>query len=380
MSNSAALSEPAAATFDIPVLPDDERWEEVPWRDSRHGVTSYTALAEEQLQQEELTWAATQPDQSTQPVQPTQAQGFASQEKGADRNAAIPNFTDSLSSEIRFSDDEDDIFWEALTESFLVDADKASNLGTAFHLLARCAVSGGRGVLMPTDERISCIAQRCGLGEDAQRRLHAALERWTASEIAASLAHYASIQPETPFFVLIDDTPTAPEDTISQTPTPMNDGGLEGSGGSEEDWQTSAPGLFDSTSWQGEVRDSAKRKSQKTDTPAAAEPLYLEGAIDLLAYDERGQGRALVVDYKTGGHEQESAEQLQAKHALQASCYAYAVLRQGFARVEVVFVRVERPNPAAPDQPQCVCYTFEASQLPALAASIRTAHYSSKSA
>ena len=100
------------------------------------------------------------------------------------------------------------------------------------------------------------------------------------------------------------------------------------------------------------------------------EPLFLEGAIDLLAYDAYGQGKALIVDYKTGGHADESQQTLQRKHLLQAQCYAYVVLSQGFENIEVVFVRVERPDTTYPNQPQCVHYEFDAQQMKDLEAHI----------
>ena len=83
---------------------------------------------------------------------------------------------------------------------------------------------------------------------------------------------------------------------------------------------------------------------------------FLEGSIDLFC--ENGSGEALVVDYKTGGSPEETPEHLQAKHLLQAQCYAYAVLSAGYSRVTLRFVRVERA--------QSVSYAFTASDLPAL--------------
>ena len=65
----------------------------------------------------------------------------------------------------------------------------------------------------------------------------------------------------------------------------------------------------------------------------------LEGFIDLLCLDAESRS-ALVVDYKTGMSG--SAEELQWRYLLQASCYAYAVLASGECdRVELVFVRPE---------------------------------------
>lgn len=88
----------------------------------------------------------------------------------------------------------------------------------------------------------------------------------------------------------------------------------------------------------------------------------LHGEIDLFCADSSAAkddgARAFVVDYKTGGLPQETAGQLYQKHRLQALCYAYAVLRQGFDEVELAFVRVEQDDAENPGQPQVVRYRF----------------------
>ena len=64
----------------------------------------------------------------------------------------------------------------------------------------------------------------------------------------------------------------------------------------------------------------------------------LEGFIDLLCLDD--SGRALVIDYKTGTSGQ--GEDLHERYALQAHCYAYALLSASVCdAVELVFVRPE---------------------------------------
>lgn len=72
----------------------------------------------------------------------------------------------------------------------------------------------------------------------------------------------------------------------------------------------------------------------------------MEGEIDLLCTDgaQLEGARALVIDYKTGGCDDEEPEQLREKHLLQAQCYAYALLKQGCEEVELRFVRVERED------------------------------------
>lgn len=101
--------------------------------------------------------------------------------------------------------------------------------------------------------------------------------------------------------------------------------------------------------------------------PLGATTLW--GEVDLLAADGPGfapAGEALIIDYKTGGAPDEAPGALRAKHALQAACYAYAALAAGYASAELVFVRVEQPDPVAPDEPQTVSYRYEAADLPAL--------------
>ena len=83
---------------------------------------------------------------------------------------------------------------------------------------------------------------------------------------------------------------------------------------------------------------------------------YAEGAIDLLCTDPARPGRALLIDYKTGGTPLETPEQLQEKHALQASVYADVLHKAGYEQVTLKFVRVEVPDPSDPTQPQVVTY------------------------
>lgn len=83
---------------------------------------------------------------------------------------------------------------------------------------------------------------------------------------------------------------------------------------------------------------------------------YAEGAIDLLCTDAARPGRALLIDYKTGGSSLETPEQLQEKHALQASVYADVLHKAGYEQVTLKFVRVEVPDPSDPTQPQVVTY------------------------
>ncbi|MEG0322617.1 MAG: PD-(D/E)XK nuclease family protein, partial [Raoultibacter sp.] len=93
-----------------------------------------------------------------------------------------------------------------------------------------------------------------------------------------------------------------------------------------------------------------------------------EGEIDLFCTDD--SVNAFIVDYKTGGSSAETEDQLHEKHLLQAQCYAYATLGQGFESVEFAFVRVEQDDPAGIDTLQVVPYRFEQKDVPALEAII----------
>ena len=84
---------------------------------------------------------------------------------------------------------------------------------------------------------------------------------------------------------------------------------------------------------------------------------WMEGEIDLFYTDEKQQ-EAFVVDYKTGGKPEETDEAVYQKHLLQAQCYAYAVLSQGYLQVKLYFVRVEQEDSTHANQPQTVVYSF----------------------
>ena len=88
---------------------------------------------------------------------------------------------------------------------------------------------------------------------------------------------------------------------------------------------------------------------------------YVEGAIDLLAYN-KGSKDALVVDYKTGDKGL-SATQIYEHHQMQANFYAYVLMQRGFTRVECVFVCVEVEEAG---QPHAARYTFDVNHQPQL--------------
>ncbi|MEG1196888.1 MAG: UvrD-helicase domain-containing protein [Raoultibacter sp.] len=203
----------------------------------------------------------------------------------------------------------------------------ATDLGTAFHRIAQYAVisapeQGGR-LVAPNKQRIDAIAGLYGVVGTARARLDAALARWFASEPARQAQSYATMRAEVPFFVQLAGSPS------------------HGKGG-----------------------NSAANEGT---------PLFMEGEIDLLCSDAEAR-RAFVIDYKTGGSSEESPDQLQEKHLLQATCYAYAILSQGYETADFAFVRVEQQVSANCTQPQVVSYHFEAAGLLALEQTICAAH------
>lgn len=86
---------------------------------------------------------------------------------------------------------------------------------------------------------------------------------------------------------------------------------------------------------------------------------YVEGAIDLLAYN-KGSKDALVVDYKTGDKGL-SATQIYEHHQMQANFYAYVLMQRGFTKVECAFVCVEVEEAG---QPHVSRYTFDVNHQP----------------
>ena len=103
----------------------------------------------------------------------------------------------------------------------------------------------------------------------------------------------------------------------------------------------------------------------------APSSFVLEGEIDGLAVCDK---KAFFIDYKTGGNQDETPEELQEKYQLQAQCYSYALLRLGFESVEAVFVRVEQQDGSLDgDQPQTVRYVFTRDDADRLSSAIVSA-------
>ena len=167
---------------------------------------------------------------------------------------------------------------------------------------------------MPADERLRACLATWDAPAGELGALKGACAHWMASDAAAQATTFGVLMPEAPFYVALQGT-------------------------------------------QGE-------------------PIHLEGAMDLLCHDaptQQGEPRrAFIVDYKTGGSAAETADDLRAKHDLQARCYAYVALTQGFDEVELAFVRVEQPDPARPGKPQEVRYHFTRADKQALHELIRS--------
>ena len=173
-------------------------------------------------------------------------------------------------------------------------------LGSAFHAACQWLIEMGADVL-PV-ERADALARLWHLTADQRERFDVALNRWLRSAVRAELLAWPCVRAEVPFFSL----------------------GCE-------------------------------------DEDIARYGAYAEGAIDALATDPADPTRALVIDYKPGGTPDETPEQLQEKHALQARVYSDVLHKAGFVTVTVKFVRVEQADPALfvePAEPQVVTYNL----------------------
>ena len=173
-------------------------------------------------------------------------------------------------------------------------------LGSAFHAACQWLIEMGADALPAA--RADALARLWHLTPEQRERFDVALDRWLKSEVRAELLAWPCVRAEVPFFSL----------------------GCE-------------------------------------DEDIARYGAYAEGAIDALATNPADSSCALVIDYKTGGTPDETPEQLQEKHALQARVYADVLHKAGFEAVTVKFVRVEQANPAIfvePAEPQVVTYNL----------------------
>lgn len=190
-----------------------------------------------------------------------------------------------------------------MTDADVAAVEPAGNpmaLGSAFHAACQWLIEMGADALPAA--RADALARLWRLTPEQRERFDIALDRWLKSAVRAELLSWPCIRAEVPFFSL---------------------------GCEEED--------------------------------IARYGAYAEGAIDALATDPADPSRALVIDYKTGGTPDETPDQLQEKHALQARVYADVLHKAGFEAVTVKFVRVEQANPTIfvePAEPQVVTYNF----------------------
>ncbi len=81
------------------------------------------------------------------------------------------------------------------------DADKATNLGSAFHELAQVLVETGRNL---TPEKVEASERYWHLSKRACSRLEAALDRWQSSAIRAEALSHREVRAEVPFFSRVD--------------------------------------------------------------------------------------------------------------------------------------------------------------------------------
>ena len=206
-----------------------------------------------------------------------------------------------------------------------------TSFGSAFHLaaqwMAAChdagALDSATGLpLMPSDERLHACLAAFDMPDPTPgqlARLRDAIRRWAGSRVAREAYAYPRTQGEAPLCVGVGQA-------------------------------------------DGEVPTAGEGRG------------YLEGSIDLLCFDPArpyGAQRALVVDYKTGGADDEGPLALHEKHLLQAQCYALAVLDAGFAGVDLRFARIERRDATLPgNEPQVASYAFGRDDLPVLRSTI----------
>lgn len=190
-----------------------------------------------------------------------------------------------------------------MTDADVAAVELAGNpmaLGSAFHAACQWLIEMGADALPA--ERADALARLWCLTPEQRERFDVALDRWLKSAVRADLLAWPCVRAEVPFFSL----------------------GCE-------------------------------------DEDIARYGAYAEGAIDALATNPADSSHALVIDYKTGGTPDETPEQLQEKHALQARVYADVLHKAGFEAVTVKFVRVEQANPAIfvePPEPQVVTYNL----------------------
>ena len=187
-----------------------------------------------------------------------------------------------------------------MTDADVAAVEPAGNpmaLGSAFHAACQWLIEMGADELPAA--RADALARLWRLTPEQRERFDVALDRWLKSAVRAELLAWPCVRAEVPFFSL----------------------GCE-------------------------------------DEDIARYGAYAEGAIDALATNPADSSCALVIDYKTGGTPDETPEQLQEKHALQARVYSDVLHKAGFKTVTVKFVRVEQSDPSNPAESQVVTYNL----------------------
>lgn len=85
--------------------------------------------------------------------------------------------------------------------TIVADAEKASDLGTAFHRLAQYAIESGS---IPSAERIAVVGSGQRLSDHQLKRLERALTLWFGSRLYESVARHKTLRAELPFCVGLD--------------------------------------------------------------------------------------------------------------------------------------------------------------------------------
>ena len=155
---SAPGAPPEPAPFDLYELEPDAPVECGAWR-AREGVFSYTSVHALLAEQGGAP--------GSRPATPTQAERDA----------------------------------EAAGAPATADADRATNLGSAFHELAQAMVESGRPV---GEARVAAQARRWNLSSRAEGRLRVALARWEGSALRAEALSWPRVRAEVPFFQQVD--------------------------------------------------------------------------------------------------------------------------------------------------------------------------------
>ena len=93
---------------------------------------------------------------------------------------------------------------EAEGAACVEDADRATNLGSAFHELAQAMVEGGGPV---GEGRLAAQVRRWHLSPRAEARLRAALARWEGSSVREEALAWPLVRAEAPFFQPQADSP-----------------------------------------------------------------------------------------------------------------------------------------------------------------------------